>query len=86
MADFITYENDTFKCIDCIPDYSGYHSIYVARNPHADENGREYRVINTQWGREKYCTRFIQLFKIMGIYRLGYRQSATKHAAHMFTA
>lgn len=53
MADFITYENDTFKCIDCIAEYSGYHSIYVARKPHVDENGREYQVINTQWGREK---------------------------------
>lgn len=53
MADYITYDNDTFKCIDCIPEYSGYHSIYVAKNPHVDANGRLYQVINLEWGRHK---------------------------------
>ena len=53
MADFITYDNDTFKCIDCIPEYREYHTIYVAKNPHIDENGRQYQVVNTQWGQSK---------------------------------
>lgn len=53
MSRIITYDNDTFKCIDCIPEYSDYHSIYVAKNPHVDENGRQYQIVNTCWGKEK---------------------------------
>ena len=53
MADFINYDNDTFKCIDRIPEYSDYHSIYVAKRPHTDETGRDFQVINACWGVEK---------------------------------
>lgn len=53
MADCITYDNDTFKCIDCIPEYCEYHTIYVAKRPHIDENGHRYQLVNTQWGKSK---------------------------------
>ena len=53
MAKFITYDNDTFKCIDCIPEYSEYHTIYAAKRPHIDEHGRQYQVINECWGKDK---------------------------------
>lgn len=49
----ITYDGAEFKCIDCIPEYSEYHTIYVAKEPQQDETGRPYQVINTAWGRQK---------------------------------
>lgn len=49
----ITYDNDEFKSIDCIPEYADYPTIYVAKTPHVDETGRSYQVINTAWGHEK---------------------------------
>ena len=49
----ITYDNDEFKSIDCIPQYADYPTIYVAKTPHVDDKGRSYQVINTAWGRQK---------------------------------
>lgn len=49
MADYITYDNDTFKCIDCNPECSYYHDIYVCKEPHVDQNGKLYQLINTKW-------------------------------------
>lgn len=46
----ITYDGDEFKCIDCIPEYAAWPTIYVAKTPHVDEHGRSYQVINTNWG------------------------------------
>lgn len=45
----ITYDNDEFKSIDCIPEYADYSMIYVAKTPHVDETGRSYQVINCNW-------------------------------------
>ena len=41
MADFISYDNDTFKCIDCIPEYCEYHTIYVAKRPDTEAHAKE---------------------------------------------
>lgn len=49
----ITYDNDEFKSIDCIPEYANYPTIYVAKTPHVDETGLSYQVINTAWGQGK---------------------------------
>lgn len=49
----ITYDNDEFKSIDCVPEYADYSMIYVAKTPHVDETGRSYQAINTDWGRQK---------------------------------
>lgn len=46
----ITYDGDEFKSIDCIPEYSAWPTIYVAKTPHVDDKGRSYQVINTAWG------------------------------------
>lgn len=51
--DIITYDNDEFKSIDCIPEYADYPTIYVAKTPHVDETGRSFQVINTAWGHQK---------------------------------
>lgn len=39
----ITYDNDEFKSIDCIPEYADYPTIYVAKTPHVDETGRSFQ-------------------------------------------
>lgn len=49
----ITYDNDEFKSIDCIPEYADYPTIYVAKTPHVDETGNSFQVINTAWGHQK---------------------------------
>lgn len=45
----ITYDNDEFKSIDCIPEYAEWSTIYVAKTPHVDLYGRSFQVINTNW-------------------------------------
>lgn len=52
MSRIISYDGDDFKCIDCVPEWSAYHDIYVAKHPHADVHGRLYQVINTDWNGE----------------------------------
>ena len=47
MAKIINYDGAEFKCIDCVPDYRDYHTIYVAKEPHFDEEGNGFQVINT---------------------------------------
>lgn len=49
----ITYAGAEFKCIDCVPEYAEYHTIFVAKEPHVDEEGRSYQVINTNWRDQK---------------------------------
>lgn len=50
----IKYDGDEFKCIDCVAEYADYHTIFVAKEPHFDdENGRSFQVINTAWGKGK---------------------------------
>ena len=49
MADYIIYDNDTFKCIDCNPECTRYHDIYVCKDPHFDQHGKPYQLINTNW-------------------------------------
>lgn len=51
--DTIIYDHDVFKSIACIPEYSDYPNIYVAKAPHYDDDGLEYQVINTAWNKEK---------------------------------
>lgn len=43
----ITYDGAEFKRIDCVPGYSEYHTIFVAKEPHFDEEGNGFQVINT---------------------------------------
>lgn len=52
MSRIISYDGDEFKCIDCVPEWSVYHDIYVAKHPHADMHGRLYQAINTNWNGE----------------------------------
>jgi hypothetical protein len=49
MTRTISYDGDEFKCIDCVPEWSVYHDIYVAKHSHADVHGRLYQAINTNW-------------------------------------
>ena len=49
MADYITYDNDTFKCIDCNPECAEYHDLYVCKEPHYGQDGKPYQLINTNW-------------------------------------
>lgn len=51
--DTLIYDHDVFKSIACIPEYSDYPNIYVAKAPHYDDDGLEYQVINTAWSKEK---------------------------------
>lgn len=55
----ITYDGDEFKSIDCIPEFHQYNTIYVAKEPHVDELGRSYQVINTAWGHQKLRTQLL---------------------------
>ena len=49
MAKNVIYNGTEFKCIDRIPEYAAYHSIYVAKEAQVDEHGREYQAINTNY-------------------------------------
>lgn len=49
MSRIISYDGDEFTCIDCVPEWSVYHDIYVAKHPHTDADGRVYQAINTNW-------------------------------------
>ena len=53
MAKNVIYNGTEFKCIDRIPEYADYHSIYVAKEAQVDEHGREYHCIKTDWGKDK---------------------------------
>lgn len=49
MTNTVTYDGDVFKSISCIPQYAEYKHIYVAKNPHVDDKGNSFQVINTDW-------------------------------------
>lgn len=49
MQKFIEYDGATFKCIARVPKYQEYTNVFVAKEPHYDQDGRSYQVINTNW-------------------------------------
>lgn len=49
MQKFVEYDGATFKCIACVPTYQDYENIFVAKEPHYDQDGRSYQVINTDY-------------------------------------
>lgn len=49
MQKFIEYDGDVFKTIAVVPKYRNYENIFVAKEPHYDQDGRSYQVINTNY-------------------------------------
>ena len=85
MTDFITYDHDTFKCIDCIPEYSQYHTLFVAKHAHVNEFGREFHCIKTDWGKAKVIHPLAETVKSNGYLQINLPASGDgiQHKAHV---